>query len=193
MIPMTYQTMYFRKDASSSNNRIHSVIFVSLWIFVIGSMVYNKIQYTRTVRILTQKLPAIFHRTNARSLTTFVIYPRVVKAVGQPVVMTLPDPLIDEFFAALKDARSYARSGVTVASWDHEWLVKMTIGNERLQMKCYIPSKEDNLVVGEFLGSKGAFQSHNLFYWYQKYNDRWLNPDEAHPPEHAEDEDGDLP
>jgi len=67
-------------------------------------MVYDKIQYTKTMRILTQKLPAIFQRTNARSLTTFVIYPRVVKTVGQPVVMTLPEPLIGEFFASLKDA-----------------------------------------------------------------------------------------
>jgi len=64
----------------------------------------------------------------------------------------------------------------------------MTIGNERLQMKCYIPSKEVNLVVGEFLGSKGAFQSHNLFDWYQKYRHRWLKPDASQQPEHTENE-----
>ncbi len=169
--------MHFSKDASSSNSRIHIVIFASIWIFLVGFMLYQKIQYKKTMRTLTQEFPAVLQKANAKSLTTFVMYPKVGKAVGHAVVLTLPDPLIDAFFDALEDAHSYTRAGITVASQDHLWFLEMTIGNKRIQMKCYIPSKEGNIVVGEFLGSKGAFQSRHLFQWYQKYSHRWLETD----------------
>jgi hypothetical protein len=171
--------MHFRKDTSASPNNWVPVAVVFIWIFLIGFVLYQKIQYRRTMHILTQEFSAALQQPNAHSLLTFAIYPRIVKAVGQPLVMTLPEPLIDKFFDALEDARPYARSGVTIASRDHQWFLEIAAGSTRIQMKCYIPSRQGNIVVGEFLGSKGAFQSRNLFQWYQKYSPRWLEPEKS--------------
>ena len=170
--------MHWRKDVSSHTSWIHYAIFASIWIVALGSSVYQKIQYHRTMHTLTQELPVVLQQANARSLTTFVIYPSAGKPVGTPVVLTLPDPLIDAFFEALNDARSYAPSGVTVTSPVHNWFIEIMIGNERLQIRCYIPSNEHSkMVVGEFIGWNGSFQSRQLYQWYQTYSHRWLTPE----------------
>lgn len=135
----------------------------------------------RSINMLTQEFPAILQQVNAKSLTAFVIYPRAGKPVGTSIVLALPAPLIDGFFEAIKDARSYVRSGLTIASLEHNWFIEIMMGEKRLQIRCCIPSNERNrVVVGEFLGSKGAFQSHQLYHWYQKYSHRWLEPEEEH-------------
>ncbi len=172
--------MHYRKDISASRNNWVPFAVVSIWIFLIAFVLYQKIQYKSMMHTLTQEFPAILQKVNARGLITFAIYPRVGKAVGQPVVATLPDSLIDEFFDALDDARSYTPAGVTIASQDHLWFLEVSVGTERVQMECYISSRESNIVVGEFIGSKGAFQSRNLFQWYQTYSPRWLDLEETH-------------
>jgi len=154
------------------------VVVVSIWIITLSLWGYQKIQYHKTIHTLTQELPTILQQANARSLTTFAIYPSAGKPVGTPVVLTLPDPLIDEFFKALNDVHSYAGSRVTVTSPAHNWFIEMMIGNEHLQIRCYIPSNErSKIVVGEFAGWNGSFQSRQLYQWYQTYSHRWLTPE----------------
>ncbi|GAK54525.1 hypothetical protein U14_05812 [Candidatus Moduliflexus flocculans] len=50
-----------------------------------------------------------------------------------------------------------------------------------IQIKFHIPYGQGHVVVGEFAGYQNAFQSRQLYQWYQTYSHRWLMP-EGTPP-----------
>ena len=76
-----------------------------------------------------------------------------------------------------------------MASDAHSWFMDILIqGRDMIQISCYIPCKGD-FVFGEVskIGKHnikwnyGAFKSHQLFRWYQKYSHLWLSPVESVP------------
>jgi len=108
--------------------------------------------------------------------------------------------MINNFFQALTDLHSYPTSRDKVASRNHSGFLEIVTSDIMIQIEFYIPYQKGNIVVvllGEFSETGGHyyadFQSELLYQWYQTYRHRWLNPDEAHPPEHAEDEDSAAP
>ena len=130
-----------------------------------------------------EKLTALLS-IDAQQVTIFRIYPRVsLKPVGTPVIFTAPDPIIDDFFQALTDRRSYPTSRDLVAR-DHNWLLEVAAeGVPTIQISFIIPHEKGRIVVGrigEFSANDhsydGDFQSQQLYSWYHTYSHRWLTP-----------------
>ncbi len=121
-------------------------------------------------------------------VTMVRIYPRVVTPVGTYVEFTPPDPIVEDFFRALADHRSYSYSHDRVFGKDHQWFFEVAAGEVFLQVSFHIPDDNDTIVAG-MLGkftshstrSYGDFQSRQLYHWYQKYSHRWLEPEESPP------------
>ena len=169
--------------------RVFGLIFVAL----IALWIWQKWQYRTTIGTLTSISP--------EQVTMFRIYPR---RVGEPVDTYIefeyPDAIITDFFQALTDHRPYLYSHDRVFGDDYQWFFEVATEKVLIQISFHIPYDTGNVVAG-MLGkftqssttSYGYFQSRHLYQWYQNYKDRWLNPDEAHPPEHTGNEDGDLP
>ena len=151
-------------------------LFIGL-IFVvsIGSEIWQNRQYHKTIETLTSVSP--------EQITMFRIYPRVQIPVDTSIEFLPPDAIIRDFFQALTDHRPYSYSHDTVASRDHSWFLEVMAGEVFIQISFHIPSDNGNIVAG-WLGkyhqnsmtSYGHFQSQQLFQWYQKYSQRWLNP-----------------
>ncbi len=151
-------------------------IIVLFIITIIGIGVYSTRKgYKKAIETLTS--------INAQHVTVFRIYPKVYRPFGEPVEFNTPDPIIDAFFQALTDLRSYPTSRDT-AYQEQTWFLEIATRDFMIQIAFYIPSQKGNIVVGEigeFSKSGGRydaeFQSRKLFQWYQKYKDRWLEPD----------------
>ena len=115
-----------------------------------------------------------------QKVTSFKIYPRLTEPVGDSITFSISDPIVSDFFQALKDISSYSRNHDTVASWDHDWFLSISAENTMIQINFHIPYGRGNIVAGEFDGG-GEFQSRQLYQWYQQYSHRWLTP-EGSPP-----------
>ncbi len=152
-------------------------IFKNLFIFVIIMLFLNSItflrkkqekQHEKTMTDLLSMAP--------QQVTRFKIYPRVTKPAYTPLVFSVPDPLIDDFFHALTDITPYRLNHDTVKSRDQSWCLVFATESDVIQLSFHIPAEKNGIVAGHPLGL-GWFQSQNLFQWYQKYKDRWLKPD----------------
>ncbi len=112
------------------------------------------------------------------------IYPKVTNPVGEAKIFTGHDPLLNDFFQSLRDIDSYSPSHDRVASRDHSWFLEIITKDGTIQIQFRIPVEKGQVVAGRIgkYGQKravfyGWFQSQLLFQWYQKYKDRWLEPD----------------
>ena len=112
-------------------------------------------------------------------VTSFRIYPRVIKPVGESITFNISESIISEFFQALKDISSYSPNHDT-AKKEENWYLEVTAEGDVFQIGFYIPYGKGNIAVGEFDGG-GEFQSRQLYQWYQTYSHRWLTP-EGTPP-----------
>lgn len=147
-------------------------------ILILVMLIYGKSEYKTKINALTSM--------NPQHVTTFKIYSRVAgRPYRTPVTFNAPDPLIEEFFHALTDRRSYPTSRDT-AKVEQQWFLEVATGEIMIQIAFYIPYKKGDIVVGiignfsETGGSyDGDFQSRKLFQWYQKYSHRWLSPPAA--------------
>jgi hypothetical protein len=155
------------------------VILLVLLILAIsvGVLVYQIIQYKRTIKALTSMDP--------RQVTIFRIYPRVGIPVRTPMEFEVPDPIIDEFFQSLSDLRSYLISR-QMAREDQQWLLEIAVGDVIIQVRFSKPYQKGDIVIGEvgkfsegYTIHYGSFKSQKLFQWYQKYSHRWLSPPAA--------------
>jgi hypothetical protein len=84
------------------------IIVVSLLAIIVVFLIWGRILYHRTLKVLTSIAP--------QQVTVFRIYPRVYRPSGVPVVFSVPDPMIDAFFQSLTDLHSYGPSRDRVAS-----------------------------------------------------------------------------
>ncbi|MCP4398873.1 MAG: hypothetical protein GY801_16435 [bacterium] len=149
--------------------------FILVVIAIVASIVWQKIQFYRTIHILKSLSPGAIHELK--------IYPQAAKVGGYFVTIVAPDPLIEDFLLSLADARSYYGSPKGTLSPNHEWLaVLITVQGQVIQMRSHLPANRKNVVHGSFGrfhehggGTHyGEFQSQNLYDWYQKYSHRWL-------------------
>lgn len=152
------------------------IIPLIFFTILVGVIVYQKVQYFRIMKSLTS--------VDVQQVTIFNIYRRWTLPVGVPVEFNPPAPIIDEFFQSLTDLRSSWPQHDTVASQTHNWSLEIVAGGKTIQMRCYVPSRKGNIVVGEIgkfsknhVSHYGYFQSRNLFHWYQTYSHRWLESD----------------
>ena len=148
------------------------VVLIALWNWQRG-------QYRKAIGALTS--------ITSGQVTMFRIYPRVVIPVNTYVEFTPPDPIITDFFQALKDHRRYSYSHDR--AWkDQQWFFEVDTREMSLQVSFHIPDDNDTIVAGR-LGkftshstrSYGYFQSRQLYQWYKKYSHCWLEP-EGSPP-----------
>ena len=157
----------------------HIVTIIQLIMLLgMGALLYNTIQYYRTVHILKANIP---------EKVTLMIYPRGSSPVGRAVTFRSPDPIVTEFWSALTDIRRYwpnHDSGV------HAWFVEIWAkdGLIHIQINFHIPSHKGDIVAGQIgtfssisMTNYGEFQSRQLYQWYQKYSHHWLTP-EGTPP-----------
>ncbi len=158
------------------NTFICSVLLLGM-----AALLYNTIQYYRTIHILKAGIP---------QKVTLMIYPRVSSPVGRAVTFRSPDPIVTEFWSALTDIRLYWPNHDTISSRDHEWFVEIFAedGLMHIQMDFHIPSHKSSIVAGQIgrfssrnMTNYGDFQSGQLYQWYQQYSHRWLTP-EGTPP-----------
>ena len=147
---------------------------------------YQKVQYSRVKPLLRSIVPA--------EITVFRIMPGLSAASDEQdkYAFNPKSEMVTAFVQALEDMRFAAP---TSQDYLAGWTVQIRTGATTVTITCSIPAEEPPLVIGLIDSGTGYtyFQSRHLYQWYQNYKDRWLNPDEAHPPEHAEDEDGDRP
>ena len=158
-----------------NNEKVGTIIVLLFFAILAGIWVFQKVLYTRAIKTLTALDP--------QHITAFGIYRSFTKPIENPTVFQPSDPMVAAFFQSLTDLRAYSPSHDTV--WPNQrWFVEIAVGNEIIQIHCYIPSDKGDIVVGN-LGSfngkgwgfhHGYFQSKLLFQWYQKYKDRWLTP-----------------
>lgn len=150
------------------------IVCLLLLIISLGMEGYQKIQYHRTAKILTSIDP--------KAITMFKVHSY---RGGTSSNFKAPDLIVNEFFQSLEDLQSYSPSHDTVASWDHCWSIELATERLTMQISFYIPSKKNSVVVGEFSKKVnrrntiyyGYFQSSQLLKWYQKYRERWLEPE----------------
>ncbi len=128
-----------------------------------------------------KKITTVLTSVNSQQVTTFRIYPRVIRPVGEPIQFKNSDPLVYKFFQSLQDLQPYSPSHDRVISWEHSWFLEVSAGGSMMQFPFYIPSHTHDIVVGETVkfgeyGSfhYGHFQSELLFQWYQTYKGLWL-------------------
>ncbi len=153
------------------------IIMLMLFIWLSWLSGYQKVQYNRKIKILTTMAP--------QDVTIFRIYPRVIRPVGTSKAFKVPDPIIDDFFRSLTDLRSYRPTHDTVIYREHNWFLGIATKDTIIQIHFRIPSGKGDIVAGQ-LNGLGWFQSGNLFPWYRKYKDRWLEPERKEGSEEGE-------
>ncbi len=152
-----------------------------LFIFVLGIIGYRIIQYYRILNIL--------HTIEPNQVTTFTIYPGRADPSGHPIKFTPPDTMISEFFQSVTDIHFSLPDRGDVGGI----FVEIVYNDTLIQMQIYMRSRKRDIVFGE-LGkwrsssstSYGEFRSRKLFQWYQKYKDRWLEPERKEGSEEGE-------
>jgi hypothetical protein len=154
--------------------KIPTLIVLLILGSIIVSNIHDRNQYYQTNDTL--------NLMNFQQVVVFKIYPQVSRPKGIPIEFKTSEPIIADFWEALKDRRAYSINHDTVAYREQTWFLEIYAkGIEKLlQIRFYIPSN-GNIVVGEFgkfgdqqVSSDGYFQSRKLLQWYQKYKARWL-------------------
>jgi len=147
---------------------------------------YQRVQYGRVMAILKP--------ISQKHVTSFTIISDLSESSEERGMheFVKETACVTAFFQALEDMRFAAP---TSQNYLAGWTVQIRTGATTVKLTCSIPAEEPTLVIGLIDSGTGYtyFQSRHLYQWYQNYKDRWLNPDEAHPPEHTGNEDGDLP
>ena len=147
---------------------------------------YLKVQYGRVMAILKP--------ISRKHVTSFTIISDLSESSEERGMheFVKETACVTAFFQALEDMRFAAP---TSQDYLAGWTVQIRTSATTVKLTCSIPAEEPPLVIGLIDSEAGYtyFQSRKLYQWYQKYNDRWLHPDEAHLPEHTGNEDGAAP
>jgi len=172
------------------NNTGHPAIMTLLFIYILLSIIgcQHKRLYSETVvRLKTIDL---------KTVQAVNIYPRVTNPIGKPIIFINQDSLVNDFFQSVNDIDVYFPSHDRVFSRNYSWFMEIITDNDTIQIQFRIPFEKGSIIAGRIgkYEQKGAtfygwFQSRQLYQWYQKYKDRWLNPGKLQLPEHAEDGD----
>ena len=160
----------------NKKEKFAAITLFAIIVALLGGMGWQRIQFYRALKALAG--------INSKTVTLFRIYSR---GGSNSIEFEMPDPIIDDFFQAVVDFRSYwSRSGGVVSD-DLVWFMEITPrGKNLIQIDCAVPADEDNIVIGglDKLTQNGLhlhygrFQSRQLYRWYQAYSHRWLNPNE---------------
>jgi hypothetical protein len=147
--------------------------FIVVSLILIGVGIYKKIRYDQTINLLMSMDP--------QWISTFRIesYPKGMKIYTKFVA---PEPIIRDFFLSLTDVRSYSPNSDDALNRIDVWYLEVADREKKIKIEFHISAHKSDTVVG-LLGKfdgvvipYGAFQSQQLFHWYQKYKDRWLQP-----------------
>ena len=161
-----------QKEDSLWNKEIPLPFVILVITSVVGILIFYIVQERKGLNTLISM--------NPQQISSFKIS-YSGKLGKESIVFFIPDTIIDDFFYALSDANSYSPSHDTVASNEHSWFMEISTKEDTIQLGCYIPSRKTGVVIGQpkTWGDSGYsdFQSRNLYQWYQKYKDRWLNLD----------------
>ena len=156
------------------NARMIAIVFFGLFPLLIVLFISERILFYRTLSTLKTIKP--------ETVSSFKGYPNVGKPVGNPVVFEIPDSLMNDFFDALTDSRSYWPNHDT---GDSGCYVEIIAEDSTLHIGFYIPTRKPNVIVGNLsertrfgMIDYGFFQSQHLSQWYRKYSHRWLNTHE---------------
>ena len=142
----------------------------------------RRILYYSTIHALKTMPP--------ETVALFAIYPATYPEIldSPALEISIPDSMINEFFLAVDDARSYWLSPGSISSLSHVWFMEIMTEDRKIQISCYIPSQKRHTVLcdlGKFSATHasyyGEFQSQQLFQWYQIYSHRWLESENSPP------------
>ncbi len=167
----------------------HVDIGFLLFLLFLGIIGYRNVQYYRTFLLLRQ-----LDREHVKCVK---IYPETASLPRKYFELQSSAPIVSELLQSFAGSRAiWLQSRFTVSD---SFSLEIVTEERKIQGVFQIPAGK-TYIVGEFGTWRqssqtfyGEFRSKKLYQWYRKYRHRWSEPEASHPPEHAEDEDGDLP
>jgi hypothetical protein len=151
-----------------------------LIIAVTGLVLWEKIQFYRTTRVLNS--------ITSQRISELRVYPKVTLPGGTFIAFPPQELIVEEFLQSVKDIRLRSSGVGSVISDEHTWFLEIVMNQgDIIQMECSIFSEYPDIVIGNLGKFKsgglpyGMFQSQKLLQWYQKYSHLWLEPVESIP------------
>jgi hypothetical protein len=163
------------KNIKKAMKRVGILAIVAIIVGVIG---VQKMKFNSTLHALNVM--------DSTAIISFKIYP----TAGQPgdpfVEFERSDPIVVAFLKSVTDFRSSSVPANSVTSFEHCWSIEILTEKRTIQMGCYIPSEQTQVVLG-YIGKfsptsaiyYGQFQSQLLYQWYQKYSHLWLETESS--------------